>query len=294
MNKNHSILAASLMVLASWSASAATIDGTLDGAYGSALAVQTVQTGFGDNLASDGTSSGGSELDAAYGMISGGNLYLFIAGNFQDNGNHLNLFISDGRAGQSSLSTSGGSLAAMNGSKFSSGFQATYAIDLNDFSGTAYVEEYSLVGTPSGGYVGSIGLTGGIGSGSPGGSILYGMNNLNTGGVVGGTGAANAIAASSVNTGLELLIPLSLLGDPTGDINVMADINGGSDGYLSNQFLPGLAAGTDNLGGTSGSTFDFSAASGQYFTVAAVPEPSSMALLALSGLATLVAVRRRR
>src|SRR5258706_434750 len=48
------------------------VDGTVDAAYGPALAVQAVQTGFGD--ASPPGSLGGRELDAAYATISGGNV----------------------------------------------------------------------------------------------------------------------------------------------------------------------------------------------------------------------------
>ena len=75
--------------------------------YGSPLAVQTVNTGFGDSTVGDGTSSGGSELDAAYGNISGTTLYLFLAGNFENNGNLCNIFIDDGGSGGQSTLTWG-------------------------------------------------------------------------------------------------------------------------------------------------------------------------------------------
>ena len=271
---------------------AQTVDGTLEGVYGSPLATQTINTGFGDSTVGDGTSAGGSELDAAYGRISGGNLYLFLAGNFEANGNHVNIFISGGLPGQNVLAVpTTATLQTMNGSVFSPGFQATYAMDLNDFAGTAYVEEYSLWGAPSGGYVGSFGLPGGIGTGSPGGSIIYGLNNINAAGVNGITGtAANPAAANAVNTGLELSIPLAVLGWSGGSINVLADINGGGDGYLSNQFLSGLPVGSGNLGTT---TFNFASASDEYFTVS-VPEPSTLAVFGLSGLMTSLLIRRRK
>lgn len=280
---------------------AQTVDGTLEAVYGSPLATQTIDTGFGDSTVGDGTSAGGSELDAAYGLISGGNLYLFLAGNFEYNGNHVNIFISGGQPGQNTLAVpTTATLQAMNGSVFSPGFQATYAIDLNDYAGVAYVEEYSLSGSPSGGYVGSFGLTGGIGTGSPGGSILYGLNNSNGAGVNGNTGtAANAAAANAVFTGLELAVPLSVLGWAGGNINVLADINGGGDSYLSNQFLPGLAVGTGNVGGggpytgPNSGTFNFANTPGEYFTVS-VPEPSTLALFGLSGLMATRLIRRRK
>jgi hypothetical protein len=266
------------------------LNGTLNsGFYGSALAVQTVNTGFGD--ATGGDSANGSELDAAYGNISGGNLYLFIAGNFQNNGNHLNLFIAGGAAGQSTLNTSGGTLAAMNGSVFSPGFQATFALDMNDYSGTLYTEEYNLVAN-TGGYVGALAESStGIAAGSDGGvSSLY-LNNTHVS-TMGGSGLAlsGATSGASTTTGLELAIPLSAIGYTGGSIGVLADINGGGDSYLSNQLLAGLPVGSGNLGTA---TFNFGSTPGEFSTVP-VPEPSTLALSALSGAASLVTFRRRK
>ena len=102
--------------------------------------------------------------------------------------------------------------------------------------------------------------------------------------------AADPAAANAVGTGLELSIPLSLLGDPTGPIEVLAAINGGGDTYLSNQLLPGLPVSSGNLGAA---TFNFGSTPGQYFTVP-TPEPSTLALGTLAGLAGLVAFRRRK
>jgi PEP-CTERM motif len=278
----------SIVVLATGlvSVHAQNLNGTLNsGFYGSALSVQTINTGFG-NAAGGNDSVGGSELDAAYGKVSGGNLYLFLAGNFENNGNHLNVFLAGGASGQGTLNTSGGTLATMNGSMFSSGFSATFAFDMNDFSGTLYSEEYNLVAN-TGGYVGSLNNSGtGIYAGSDGGvSSLY-LNN-NHASTMGTSGAALSGATSGINTttGLELVVPLSAIGYTGGNIEVLADINGGGDSYLSNQLLPGQPVGTANLGT---STFN----NPGFFTVP-VPEPTTLALLGLSGLATFVAVRRR-
>jgi hypothetical protein len=270
------------------------LNGTLDSAfYGTPLAVQTVNTGFG-NSPGGGDATDGSELDAGYGQISGGDLYLFLAGDFQNNGNHLNIFISGGLTGQSTLAAPAtGTLQTMNGSVFSPTFQATYAIDLNDYNGTAYVEEYSLTGTPAGGYVGDFGLSSGIGSGSPdGGSIQYYLNNTHAS-TMGTANQALSGATSGANTttGLELSIPLSVLGYGGGSINVLADINGGGDDYLSNQFLSGLPVGSGNLGNAG--VFSFGSTPNEYFTVSSVPEPSTLALFGLSGLMTILALRRR-
>lgn len=287
MKLNHYVFP-SLAVLATSlvSVHAQNLNGTLNsGFYGSALSVQTINTGFG-NAAGGNDSVGGSELDAAYARVSGGNLYLFLAGNFENNGNHLNVFLAGGASGQSILNTSGGTLATMNGSVFSSGFSATFAFDMNDFSGTLYSEEYNLVAN-TGGYVGSLNNSGtGIYAGSDGGvSSLY-LNN-NHASTMGSSGVALSGATSGINTttGLELVVPLSAIGYTGGNIEVLADINGGGDSYLSNQLLPGQPVGTANLGTSTFSNPGF-------FTVP-VPEPTSLALLGLSGLATIVKIRRR-
>jgi len=267
------------------------LNGTLNaGFYGSPLAVQTVNTGFGNSSGNDG--SGGSELDAAYGAISGGNLYVFLAGTTENNGNHLNLFIAGGAAGQNTLALpGGGAMSAMNGSVFSPGFNATFALDMNDYAGNFYTEEYNLTGTPSGGYVGALGHGAtGIYAGSDGGVSSAYINNNHVSTMGASPGAlTGATSGAATTTGFELVIPLADIGYTGGSVEVLADINGGGDGYLSNQFLPGLPVGTGNLA-TAG--FNFGATPGEYITIA-VPEPSTM-VLGATGMATLLLLRRRR
>jgi PEP-CTERM putative exosortase interaction domain len=270
-------------------AHAQNLNGTVNtGFYGSPLAVQTINTGFGNAGGVD--SGGGSELDAAYGTISGGNLYLFLAGNVENNGNHLNVFIDGGAGGQNILAAPAtGTLATMNGSVFSPGFGATFAFDVNDFGGTLYSEEYNLVAA-TGGYVGALANTStGIYAGSSGGvtSIYLNNNHVSTMGTA-NLALSGATSGANTTTGYELVISLSAIGYTGGNINVLADINGGGDGYLSNQFLPGLTVGSGNVG-TPG--FNFGSTAGEYFTVS-VPEPSTVAM-SLSGLAALLAFRRR-
>jgi|GEM_PF-622199 len=261
------------------------VDGTFNYSegYGSPLATQTINTGFGDNNSDmSGRSSGGSELDAIYSVVYNGYLYLFIAGNVQANGNNINIFIADGQPGGQQVLEIGGSAAeqAMNGSTFSPGFNANLMFTFTNSATVLSVDEAVLNGSPGTEIrLGNVALNGGIGSiANLGGSgIAVGFNNLNIIGVSGTGGtAANQAYANEVTTGLELGIPLSALGNPTGSVEVLVDINGADFAYLSNQFLPGLPSGTGNLGaggayGPGGGVFNFSSSQNEYLSVPVGP-----------------------
>jgi glycosidase len=265
-----------------------TVDGTLNGSeeYGTPLATQTINTGFGDNTSDrSGNSSGGSELDAVYGVVANGYLYLFIAGNVQANGNNINVFIADGQAGGQNVLEIGGSPgeAAMNGSTFSPGFNPNLMFTFTNSATILSVDEAVLSGS-SGieSHLGNVALIAGVGNNQNlgGSGIAVGFNNSNTAGVNGNSGtAANLPAADAVAIGLELGIPLSALGNPTGSVQVLVDINGNNYVYLSNQFLPGLTIGTGNLGaggtgyGPGGGVFNFGTTTGEYVTVPASLPP---------------------
>ena len=226
------------------------VDGSLDAAYGAPLSTQTVNSGFGDSTSGNGTSSSGSELDAAYANVSNGNLYLFFSGNFENNGNHVNIFIADNRSGgQNVLTGLSNPLGGANGLTLPTGFNATYILDGNDYNNTFYFDQYDLTHNTTGNYLGAVNLNNGIGNVQNLTGIAVGVNNTNAAGVdgTGGT-AANASSANAVTTGLEFAIPLSALGSPTGSIQVLAAINSNGDNFLSNQFLPGLPLSYGNLG----------------------------------------------
>ena len=262
-----------------------TVDGVLNSAegYGSPLATQTIDTGFGDNTTdTSGNSSGGSELDAVYGVVTNGYLYLFISGNVQANGNNINVFIADGQAGGQHVLEIGSSQgeSGMNGSSFSPGFGAnlmfTFTVTSTNSAVNLSVDEAVLSsGSGAESHLGNITLSGGSGNNQNLGSsgIAVGFDNVNTAGVNGSSGTgANRASADAVTTGLELGIPLSALGNPTDAVEVLADINGNGYVYLSNQFLPGLAVGTGNLGaggnyGSGGGVFNFGTTSGEYVSV---------------------------
>jgi len=265
--------------------------GTTPIVYGSPLSVQTINTGFG-NSPGGGDAVGGSELDAGYGVITGGNLFLFLSGDFENNGNHLNVFIgSSDVPGQNTLNISPSTEANMNGSVFSPGFSPNYMIDANDYAGVVYIDGFSLPfgGQASQSYLGNIPGSGGIYAAQNMGPFTLALNNTHAS-TMGTAGAAlsGATSGAATTTGLELQIPLSTIGNPAGAVMVMADINGGGDGYLSNQFLPGLPVGSGNLA-TPG--FNFSSTPAEYFTV--IPEPSSIALVVVGLLGAIGLIRRR-
>ncbi len=270
------------------SAQAVIVDGSIAGdGYGAARAVQTVETSFGDNQ---------SELNAGYGFISGGKLHLAITGQVEANFNKLEIFIDAAAGGQSVFASAGNDGAGnMNGMVFDTAFTPeTHIIVRNGNAGsdkfdldfanlltTAVTSQFSIFGA-------SLTGTGTVAAGpATASAIEVGYDNSNVLGVGGGGGAAaDQVAAAAVQTGLELVIDLADLGYLGGDIRVSAIVNNGDHGFASNQVLGGLPIGSSHLAGLS--TTDFSGIAGDQFFV--IPEPASMALLGLGGLAML---RRR-
>ena len=99
--------------------------------------------------------------------------------------------------------------------------------------------------------------------------LLMAIDNSNTAGVSGDGGALSDYLVpttedvTSVITGVEFAIPLSALGDPTGDISIVAFINGsGNHDFLSNQFA-GEGILQANLGNPG--AVDLSAIAGNQF-----------------------------
>lgn len=307
-------------------ASAQVVDGTLDGVYGAPIAVQTVETQFGD--ANPPGNLGGSELDAAYARVAGGRLYLMFTGNHEPNFNKLDIFIDSTAGGENQLSGTpgydfhnGSTWISQNmvGLRFDAGFTADYhmfsrwgsgngpyEVDFVNRSGggSAQVPGASQGGAPAIGLVstGSI-PAGDVGPNASGSSLTqpldFAINNNNNAGVLGGTNAANQAAAMAVTTGMEFSIDLADLGAPAdgSTIKVCAMINNGDHNYLSNQLLGGLQAPQGNLGGDGFGGFtgtlsgiNLDALPGAQCFAVTVPEPSALALLVLGGLA---AIRRR-
>ncbi len=282
-------IAAVLVLALAGSAMAQTLDGTRDGSYAN-LFNQNTQTGFGDNA---------SELDNFSWSSDGTNLYLFIGGNIEANGNRMVFFFSTSNPGQSTLNGLGGGDFDRMHVTFDAGFGgASRWVSFNaantdqlygnagSYNGSSWSEEYVGNSTVGGATFNPNGTSG----------IRAILNNSNTGGVTGGSGVGDSSAAALVNTGLELCIPLSWLGYTGGQIRVAGWVNGGDNSYASNQFIGGFQGGQGNLGSdgngvyTGNANFDLNDFDGdQYVTI--VPTPGVAGLL---GLGALAMGRRRR
>lgn len=292
MRITHVLAAVAPVAMACPSFAAITIDGTRDAAYGPALAIQTIQTGFGNATNPSGL-GGGGELDAAYAVIENGRLHVMITGNIENNFNKLSLFIDSRPGGENVLSASPQYdyeylSQNLGGMTFDTGFTADYHLYARWGSLTGSVFTVDIVDRNgggsatvkgNGGYANTGGGTGiqsgvvnpgdmGLGSTGVGevrnltpfltNPLEFGFNNTNTAGVGGSSGAAaNQAAALAVTKGFEFSIAMADIGNPQpGDeIKIHAAYGNGNNNYHSNQILGGLPVGTGNLGsnGTGGS-----------------------------------------
>ena len=296
-----SLAAIAALGLAAASAHAQVVDGTVDASYGTPKFVQNTATGFGDNNNADVLAANGSEIDNVYAYVAGGNLNVFVGGNVETNFNKVQLLIDSQAGGQTTLdasgTTGGGQFNALTGLTLDAGFTADYFLNFNGGTANAgdaqpsFFLDYVVIGG-NGDFVGGSGMGSGTinGTGTFAG-LNVAINNSNVAGVTGPPDTGSTAGAGAVTTGVEFQIPLSLLGNPTGDIGVAGFINGSDSTFLSNQVIGGLGAGAGNLGGPSTVNFQ-NVAGNQFVTVPnAVPEPASLGLLGLGGLALL---RRRR
>ncbi|QDU91531.1 hypothetical protein Pla175_49600 [Pirellulimonas nuda] len=264
-----------------------TIDGARDALYGPPAALQTVQTGFGNATQANGLGPGG-ELDAAYATVVGDRLYVLLAGNIENNFNKLSMFFDTRPGGENVLSAAPsydyeGVSRNLGGLTFDAGFQAdlhlyarwgsltgsVFTVDIVDRAGGAS-PAVTGNGAPASAGQGSavqhgvvtpvdLGLApgpGGVGEARTLGGLLtqpleFGLNNTNTAGVTGGSGAANQADAAAVATGFEFSIALADLGSPRPGqlIKLHAAYGNSNHNYHSNQVLGGLPAGAGNLGG---------------------------------------------
>ncbi len=216
------------------------IDGRADGSYQMPISLQVRETSATDNQLGDVEQSEGSELDAAYGTIRDGVLYLTLAGNLKSDGlTRLDIFFDSIVGGENQLSANNTNIdnflnmcavpndATKPGLKFTPDFEADMWIGVacNIQNGFALKAWYALVGdNRSGKFLGNGRSRGNgalAGGNNPDG-IKVSVDNSNTAGVQGG----NAYVLPSnpngfgVTTGVELAIPLRALGLQNGDRGV--------------------------------------------------------------------------
>ncbi|MEM8783555.1 MAG: hypothetical protein AAGE65_11965, partial [Planctomycetota bacterium] len=256
------------------------IDGVVDASYGEPLAVQAIQTEFGDVI-DPLLGQNGSELDAAYAQFDETNLYLTFTGNLEPNFNKLIVFFDSVAGGEQVLNPANhpvnfdsrigngnanawealGPQTVINeetqeeevvpGLTFDAGFAPDYALMFRRGGGTFDVDYAEMNQTAIDADEFSDIYLGFNNSNDPLLSILgpleginhdfeVGHNDTNIAGVTGGTELADQAAAAAVTTGTEIAIPLAALGNPTGDVKVTAFISSGSFDFLSNQFLSSL------------------------------------------------------
>jgi hypothetical protein len=247
------------------------VDGTRDGSYGPELAVQDTQTGFGDSNLGMVDWANGSELDNLTARVVGDKLYIHIGGNIESNFNKWEMFFDTRSGGQNRLNNLNpdidfnglnrmGDDGTGNGLTFDAGFEADFLLTFGHGSGDGrptsrifanFAELYVDEINPGAGYFLGEGrannyTNGGLldrGDGFNPLGIRITVDNSNTAGVSGGD-QLDPVGGSGVITGIELCIPLSAIGNPTGDIKVCTFVNGQGHDFASNQFLGGIGGGS--------------------------------------------------
>lgn len=253
--------------------------------FTTALAVQDNFTQFGNSTSGNPfRAEGGSELNAAYGQMVNGRLYVLTTGNLESNFNKYEMFIDCLPGGQNKLRGDNpdvdfnginrmGDDGSDNGLRFDAGFEADHWFSCTTGGGDDFAmppippdifANYARLLTGGGGTGGFMG-----GNPAPGGQysfsglpVFLGIDQRNTVGVD-GSDVNNPL---EVNTGIEWSISLRQLGLPRGEVKICVFINGGGHDFLSNQVLGGLGGLSDNLGEPR--NVDFGLQSGlQYFTL---------------------------
>lgn len=246
------------------------INGTCEASYGSALAIQDIQTQFGNSDLGQVDFANGSELDSIAAQVVEDVLYLCIAGNLESNFNKLELFIDSRPGGQNRILGTNpdvdfnainrqGDDGSGNGLRFDDTFEADYYFTMSHGSQPGrpttalfanFAELFVDDNNPGIGYFLGEGraanyTNSGLLDRNAGGNNPFGIratiNNSNTAGVAGGT-LIEPDSGAGVMTGIELSIPLDAIGSPEGDIRVVLYVNGQGHDFASNQWL-------DSLGG---------------------------------------------
>lgn len=257
--------------------------------FGAPAATQRFQTGFGDDVSGDQFGSG-SEMDQLFVTNDAQFLYIGITGNLENNGNSAMIFIDvDGPlSGANTLVTSDFGIPipglprylsgnageqGLSDLTFDAGFAADFVVGWSGGSPVGsqtrnyYLVNWTELDPADGGVNHTNTIAGMITSGNPTASgpngtlgsflstgstgILAAIDNANVDGVEDGFPpglAANDPAGAS--TGIEIAIPLTLLGVSAGDSVCVMSVVSSPNGFLSNQMLPPDDSATEfgNLG----------------------------------------------
>ncbi len=276
------------IALAASTAHAQYATGTWSPAYGAPIVVQTTQST--ESYPPGGRAeSNGYQLDAAYGYIDANALHLLLTGNIlmawniegQTVWSNLDVFLDTRPGGQSALLANNPvvdpywfDLTTMTGLRFDAGFEPDWWFGVDGSStgccGTYYVRtamaELPTAGGGTGSVIGErlIDTSGPVANGTNPYGVSLAVVDTNSAGVTLGCGPWSG---PEIRTGIELVIPLAAIGNPTGCIRVCAfDAKDNSNLSVSNQVLGPLPPGTCDLG-PSGAV-DFSAIPGaQWFSI---------------------------
>jgi len=197
--------------LSTIASSSPSVDGSVDGGVGGStytnVFLQGNFTGFGNET--DGTADGsgpnggGSEIDGIYMAKDATNLYIFVAGNLEGNGNALDLYIDTGAGGAGSLGSGSGAGAfivdGQSGLVFDSGFDADYVLSADSFDDDGDGATPNVPRAFFGGIASSIddlGALAGYGAANAGalsGGISMGVDDSNIDGVTGNPSEATPV-----------------------------------------------------------------------------------------------------
>ena len=174
-----------------------TIDGSRAGDGYTEFFLQGNFTGFGDEQ--DGTvdgagpGGGGSEIDGVYASVAGGNLYLMVTGNLENNGNGLDIYLDTGSGGDNELDSGSSGDGAFivdgqAGTVFDSGFDADHVVSvsaIDDDDDTMTPNVPVAYAGPIDGSIDLVATTTGYGTTGTGSGYSVHVDNSNTEGVIG-------------------------------------------------------------------------------------------------------------
>jgi hypothetical protein len=212
------------------------------------------QRRVGDAIRGSGTGQlspppGGSELDQMFVQNDADNVYVGLTGNLHDNSIIVFIETEDVSAGTTTnqldcdVDPLFGALRASSGDTLYEGFRPNYAVTLA--RGGGLNEWFGQLANITPGQQSGTDLT----FTATAGPNTFNATNSNVAGVDGNPGSDQAAMAPSAMDGVQLSLSRAALGDPSdsSSIRIMAAVVSNT-GFWSNQFLPGLGGGADNLG----------------------------------------------